>query len=130
MTYDIPGNVGWIIYIVCLVRCFVVKPDFISSWGMFGIIVISVIPAIFMIIGIAELVSERIARLDRRLPKVRLLRGFGALVMGGVLGMVISTIGLIYGYCIQERNLLTIWLMLLGSFLCFIFAELIYKTYK
>ncbi len=130
MAYDIPGNVGWIIYIVCLVRCFVVKPEFISSWGLFGIIVISVIPAIFMIIGIAELVSERIARLDRRLPKVRLLRGFGALVMGGVLGMVISTIGLIYGYCIQERNLLTIWLMLLGSFLCFIFAELIYKTYK
>ena len=92
--------------------------------------IIAVIPLIFMIIGIAELVSERIARLDRRLPKVRLLRGFGALVMGGVLGMVISTIGLIYGYCIQERNLLTIWLMLLGSFLCFIFAELIYKTYR
>lgn len=83
-----------------------------------------------MIIGIAELVSERMAKLDRRLPKVRLLRGFGALVMGGALGMAVSTIGLIYGYCIQERNLLTIWLMLLGSFLCFIFAELIYKTYR
>ena len=130
MAYDIPGNVGWIIYIACLVSCFTQKSDFISSWGLFGIIIIAVIPLIFMIIGIAELVSERIARLDRRLPKVRLLRGFGALVMGGVLGMVISTIGLIYGYCIQERNLLTIWLMLLGSFLCFIFAELIYKTYK
>ena len=130
MAYDIPGNVGWIIYIACLVRCFTRKSDFISSLGLFGIMIIAVIPAIFMIIGIAELVSERIARLDRKLPKVRLLRGFGALVMGGVLGMVISTIGLIYGYCIQERNLLTIWLMLLGSFLCFIFAELIYKTYK
>ena len=47
-----------------------------------------------------------------------------------IFGMVISTIGLIYGYCIQERNLLTIWLMLLGCFLCFVFAELIYKTYK
>lgn len=130
MTYDIPGNVGWIIYIVCLVRCFVVKTDFISSWGLFGIIVISVIPAIFMIIGIAELVSERIAKLDRRLPKVRLLRGFGALVLGGIFGMAVSMLGLVYGYCIGERSLLLIWLMLLGSFLCFIFAELIYKTYK
>jgi len=130
LAYDIPGNVGWIIYITCLVSCFTRKPEFISSWGLFGIIVLSVIPAIFMMIGIAELVSERIARLDRKLPKVRLLRGFGALVMGGVLGMVISTIGLVYGYCIQERNLLTIWLMLLGSFLCFIFAKLIYKTYR
>ena len=130
MAYDIPGNVGWIIYIPCFVRCFIVKPDFISSWGLFGIIVISVIPAIFMIIGIAELVSERIARLDRRLPKVRLLRGFGALVLGGILGMAVSMLGLVYGYWIGERSLITIWLMLLGSFLCFIFAELIYKTYK
>ncbi len=130
MAYDIPGNVGWIIYIVCLVRCFVVKPDFISLWELSGIIVISVIPAIFMMIGIAELVSERFAHLDRRLPKVRLLRGFGALVLGGVLGMAVSMLGLVYGYWIGERNLITIWCMLLGSFLCFIFAELIYKTYR
>jgi len=92
--------------------------------------VISVIPAIFIIIGIAELVSERIAKLDRRLPKVRLLRGFGALVLGGILGMTVSIFGLVYGYLIGERNLITIWCMLLGSFLCFIFAELIYKTYR
>ena len=91
MAYDIPGNVGWIIYIVCLARCFVVKSDFISSRGLFVIMIIAVIPAIFMMIGIAELVSERIAKLDRKLPKVRLLRGF---------------------------------------FLCFIFSELIYKTYR
>ena len=130
MAYDIPGNVGWIIYIVCLARCFVVKSDFISSWGLFVIMIIAVIPAIFMMIGIAELVSERIAKLDRKLPKVRLLRGFGALALGGVLGMTVSVLGLIYGYCIGERNLLLIWIMLLGSFLCFIFSELIYKTYK
>ncbi len=130
MAYDIPGNVGWIIYIVCIVRCFVVKPDFISSWGLFGIIIISVIPAIFMMIGIAELVSERFVHLDRRLPKVRLLRGFGALVLGGILGMAVSMLGLVYGYWIGERNLITMWCMLLGSFLCFIFAELIYKTYR
>ncbi|MCR5598046.1 MAG: isoprenylcysteine carboxylmethyltransferase family protein [Lachnospiraceae bacterium] len=130
MAYDIPGNVGWIIYIACLVRCFTQKSDFISSWGLFGIMIIAVIPLIFMIIGIAELVSERIARLDRRLPKVRLLRGFGALVLGGIFGMAVSVLGLVYGYCIGERSLLLIWLMLLGSFLCFIFAELIYKTYR
>ena len=130
MVYDIPGNVGWIIYIVCLARCFVVKPDFVSSWGLFVIMIISVIPAIFMMIGIAELVSERVAKLDRRLPKVRLQRGFGALVLGGALGMTVSVLGLIYGYCIGESKLLLIWFMLLGGLLCFIFSELIYKTYK
>ena len=94
------------------------------------IMIIAVIPAIFMMIGIAELVSERIAKLDGKLPKVRLLRGFGALALGGVLGMTASVLGLTYGYCIGERNLLLIWIMLLGSFLWFIFSELIYKTYK
>jgi len=83
-----------------------------------------------MMIGIAELVSERIVKLDRKLPKVRLLRGFGALVLGGILGMAVSMLGLVYGYWIGERNLLLIWLMLLGSFLCSIFAKLIYKTYR
>ncbi len=97
---------------------------------MFGIIVLAVIPAVFMMIGIAELVSERIAKLDRRLPKVRLLRGFGALVLGGIWGMAVSMLGLVYGYWIGERNLITMWCMLLGSFLCFIFAELIYRTYR
>ncbi len=130
MAYDIPGNVGWIIYIACLVRCFVTKPDFISSRGSFGIMIIAILPAIFMLIGIAEPVSERVEKLDRRLPKVRLLRGFGTLVLGGVLGMAVSVPGLVYGYYTGERGLLIIWLMLLGSFLCFIFAKLIYKTYK
>jgi len=130
MAYDIPGNVGWIIYIFCLARCFSIKSDFISSRGLSGIMVIAVLPAVLMMIGIAELVSERFAKLDRKLPRVRLLRGFGALVLGGILGMVVSMLGLIYGYYIGESELLFIWLMLIGSLLCFVFAELIYKTYK
>ena len=92
--------------------------------------VIAVLPAVLMMIGIAELVSERFAKLDRKLPRVRLLRGFGALVLGGILGMVVSMLGLIYGYYIGESELLFIWLMLIGSLLCFVFAELIYKTYR
>jgi protein-S-isoprenylcysteine O-methyltransferase Ste14 len=130
IAYDIPGNVGWIIYIFCLARCFVIEPAFISSRVLSGIMVIAALPAVFMMIGIAELVSERFAKLDRKLPKVRLLRGFGALVLGGILGMVVSALGLIYGYYIGESDLLLIWLMLIGSLLCFVFAEVIYKTYR
>ncbi len=130
IAYDIPGNVGWIIYIFCLVRCFAIKPDFISSQALLGIMGIAILPAVFMMIGIAELVSERFAKLDRKLHKTRLLRGFGALALGGVLGMFVSVFGLIYGYYIGESDLLLIWLMLIGSLLCFVFAELIYKTYR
>lgn len=130
MAYDIPGNVGWILYFFSLIRSYVVKPDFISSGGLFGIMIIAVVPAIIMMIGIAELLSERMEKLDRRLPKVRLLRGFGALILGGILGMAVSALGLIYGYYIGAGDLLLIWVMLFGSILCFVFAGLIYKTYE
>jgi len=92
--------------------------------------IIAVVPAIIMMIGIAELLSERMEKLDRRLPKVRLLRGFGALILGGILGMAVSALGLIYGYHIGAGDLLLIWVMLFGSILCFVFAGLIYKTYE
>lgn len=130
MAYDLPGNIGWILYIVCLVKCFVDKPSFIASWGLFGIVVLSVIPAVMMAIGVIELISERIERLDRKLPKTRLQRGFGFLTFGGMAGAVISIAALIYGAYIGETELLLIWLMLAGGLLCSIFAGLIYKTYK
>lgn len=129
MAYDIPGNIGWIIYIVCLAKSFVNK-SFIASWGLFGIVAPAVIPAVMMAIGVIELISERIERLDRRLPKTRLQRGFGFLTLGGTAGAVISIVTLIYGACIGETELLLIWIMIAGGLLCSIFAGLIYKTYK
>ena len=75
-----------------------------------------------MLIGIIELISERIAKLDRLLPRKRLLRGFGSLTLGGILGAVISIIGVITVHC-------DYW-MLLGSVLCAVFAGLLYKGYR
>lgn len=75
-----------------------------------------------MLIGIIELISERIAKLDRLLPRKRLLRGFGSLTLGGILGAVISMIGVITVSC-------DYW-MLLGSVLCAVFAGLLYKGYR
>ena len=28
LVYDVPGNVGWIMYIVCLIQCFAKRPAF------------------------------------------------------------------------------------------------------
>ena len=75
-----------------------------------------------MLIGIIELISERIAKLDRLLPRKRLLRGFGCLTFGGILGAVVAFIGLVadsYG-----------WWMSVGSILCAVFAGLLYKGYR
>ena len=77
-AYDIPGNTGWILYFVCVGR--------LLRKGLSLFAAAALIPAALMLTGIAELISERIAGLDRILSKKRLLRGFGALTLGGVLG--------------------------------------------
>lgn len=121
MAYDLPGNVGWILYFVGLGR-FLTKGG-ISQHLIAAIFLI--IPAVLMLIGIIELISERIAKLDRVLPAVRLWRGFGALTVGGLLGIPISA-------ATANANISTAnWLiMLLGSVLCTIFAGLLLIGYK
>ena len=112
--YDVPGNAGWIIYFVCLAQ--LVKRGF----GLFA--AAALVPALLMLIGIAELISERIAKLDRILPGERLLRGFGALTLGGILGVVVSAVGWATGDCSG-------W-MPAGSALCAVFAGLLYRGYR
>ena len=51
------------------------------------------------------------------------VRGFGALILGGILGMAVSALGLIYGYYISAGDLLLIWVMLFGSILCRYFVD-------
>ncbi|MGN0774799.1 MAG: hypothetical protein ACI4MP_13530 [Candidatus Ventricola sp.] len=114
LLYDIPGNTGWILYFVCTVQ--MIRQDFRALSAA------TLVPAILMLVGIVELISERIVKLDRILPKIRLLRGFGALTLGGILGTVVSVFRLIKEGCGQ-------W-MLLGAVLCAVFAGLLYKGYR
>ena len=117
MAYDLPGNVGWIMYLVCLGMELHERVTVLSA--------LSVVPAIFMLVGVVELISERIAKLDRVLSKARLYRGFGALTLGGVLGIVLSAVQYAMG---MSRDLSL--RMLLGSSLCAVFAGLIFAGYQ
>ena len=117
IAYDIPGNTGWIIWIICTVICLA------RGAGIYSII--SLIPAVFMLIGVIELISERIAKLDRILSKARLYRGFGSLTFGGIIGVPVAIIGLITG----SNGRLPVW-MLIGAILCAVFAGLCFKGYK
>ena len=117
IAYDIPGNIGWILYIVFWMK--------LMKAGVEAYSIIAAVPAVLMIIGIIELISERIHKLDRVLPKVRLYRGFGSLTLGGGIGIVVSVGGLMMeGHCGWSL------LMLAGSILCAIFAGLLFAGYK
>lgn len=131
LVYDVPGNVGWILYLVCLIRCFAKRPEFMEIPLVLISLVIGILPAIAMVVGIAELISERILKLDRILPKKRLYRGFGALTWGGLGGMIVGLTGLFAGlrggYSVGECKLLI--LLAVGGALCAVFAGLIFKTF-
>ena len=131
MIYDIPGNVGWIMYIVCLLQCFVKQPVFMQIPLVWLSVTIGILPAVAMAIGIVELISERILNLDRILPKKRLYRGFGALTWGGFGGMVVGLsalfAGIRAGYSLGDCKLLA--LMAVGGALSALFAGLIFKTF-
>lgn len=117
MVYDVLGNAGWIAWIVCLVLLF--------RRGVDAFTILSALPALVMLIGIAELISERVQKLDWVLPKARLYRGFGALTLGGVMGILISAAGLL-----SEKVSALVWFMLAGSALCALFAWLLFREYK
>lgn len=131
LVYDVPGNVGWILYLVCLIWCFVQRPEFMEIPLVLISLVIGILPAIAMVVGIAELISERILKLYRILPKKRLYRGFGALTWGGFGGMIVGLTGLFAGlrggYSVGECKLLI--LLAVGGALCAVFAGLIFKTF-
>jgi len=116
-AYDLPGNAGWIIWLVCTWNCL--------AAGISVFSVLTLLPAILMIIGIIEIIRERIAKLDRVLPKKRVLRGFGVLTLGGIAGILVAVIGIIQ----KVNGSLPLW-MLTGAVLCGLFAGLLYKGYR
>lgn len=131
ILYDIPGNIGWIAYCVVLGKCFAEKPAFMESRGLAVVVAIAVIPALLMLTGIVELISERIHKLDFVLPKIRVYRGFGALTAGGIAGSVVSLIGIVSAIIAGvEADITYLYILLLGGVLCAIFAGLCFKGYK
>ena len=131
LAYDVPGNVGWIMYLVCLIQCFVKQPACMEIPLVRISLVVGTLPAVSMVVGIVELISERLLKLDRILPRKRLYRGFGALTWGGLGGIIVGlnalAAGLRAGFSVEECKLLV--LLAVGGALCALFAGLIFKTF-
>ena len=130
-AYDIPGNIGWITYITVIVRLFRNPPAYMKVPLVMACLIAGILPAIAMAVGIFELISERIAKLDRVLPRKRLLRGFGALTWGGFGGIIISLSSLFSsiraGFTFHD--LTSLMILAAGATLCALFAGLIFKSF-
>lgn len=120
LALDLPGNAGWIVYLVFLVKCL------LHGIGTYWIAL--VIPAVPMLVGVGELISERIHHLDWVLPKRRLWRGFGALTLGGVLAIIFAGIGCILFPEAPVHNWM-LW-MALGGILLAAVSGYLFSRYK
>jgi hypothetical protein len=129
IAYDLPGNIGWIAYIVALTLCFAKSPEFMSNGVLRGLTVAAIIPALMMLVGIAELIHERICKQDRILPGWQLFLGFGSLTLGGIVGSVLSLSGVVYGI-VQGVTVTLLCIMSAGGVLCATFAGLIYMGFR
>ena len=86
------------------------------------------VAALIMVVGVVELVRERILKLDRILPKNSLFLGFGALTLGGLVGFITSIVGYFVKIDPIIRNYL-LW-MAVGSVLLAVVSGYLFSRYK
>lgn len=132
ILYDIPGNVGWILYTVALILIVVKRPEYLENPFVGNLVIAGFLPVAFIVMAIGELVSERILKLDRVLSQKRLFRGFGSLVVAAILGVLVSApmfvTNLINGYGIAAQRYVVE--LLAGSILLLLFGWLLFRGYK
>lgn len=130
IAYDIPGNVGWIAFLVGLILCFTKRPEIMENKWIFMLLCLDLLCGAAMLVGIGELINERLRKLDRVLPKKRLYRGFGTLAFGGLGGMVVSLPALVVALANDLMGAGYLGILLLGGLLCFVFGGLLLREYK
>lgn len=130
IAYDIPGNVGWISFLAGLILCFAKRPEILENKMIFALLLLDLLCGAAMVVGIAELVSERIRKLDRVLPQKRLYRGFGALAFGGLVGTVVSLLALAAALAKGLTGAGYLGVLLIGGLLCALFCGLLFREYK
>lgn len=130
IAYDIPGNVGWIAFLVGLILCFTKRPAIMEHPWIFGLLLLDLLCGAAMLVGIGELISERLQKLDRVLPKKRLYRGFGALAFGGLAGMAFSLPALLIALVKGLTGAGYLGVLSAGGALCALFGGLLLREYK
>lgn len=130
IAYDIPGNVDWIAFLAGLILCFAKRPESMENKLIFCLLCVDLLCGIAMLVGVGELISERLQKLDRVLPKKRLYRGFGALTFGGLTGMIVSLAALAAALAKELSGAGYLGVLAFGGALCFLFGGLLFREYK
>lgn len=132
IVYDILGNVGWILYGIGFGFFLGRSGDVWKDDSLLQIfLVLEGMCTIGIVIGLAELINERINKLDRVLTKTRLFRGFGSITYASLAAGIVSILMLIISLSLNlKSNIHLLLLMVVGATLCYWFCHLLFKRYK
>lgn len=126
IIYDIFKDIGLIIYYIALIICFIKKPKFMNYHLL---MVMNILVFVLMFNGTIELIVENFFKLNSILPKIRLYRGYGLLMLGGIIGFITSLIAIIYTTN-KNVEIIYLYILSLSCILCAIFSGLIFKEFK
>lgn len=130
IAYDIPGNLGWISFLAALLLCLFKRPELLRNRLLAALLFLDALCALAMLVAIGELISERLQKLNRVLPKKRLYRGFGTLTFSGLAGAVFSLVALALALAKGMGGLPYFAVLTGGGLLCFLFGGLLLKEYQ
>lgn len=122
---DLIGNAGWIMFYAAMIHVFAAHRTILDNRLVFAMVIIDLLSSAGILVGIVELISERFQKLDYILPKIRLYRGFGMLMVSGFIAAVATLIARLLVF-----NADCLSYALVGSLLCGFASYALFKEYK
>ena len=133
LTLRLISDVGWLMYFAGMALYMISGADGLGTVILSATFLLGWLCILAMLIGIIELVSQRIRKLNRRLKKSQLVSGFGFVVYGSLAGCLLSAASVVtdilFGYetgmCLAAQCV-----MAAGAFICFAFGLPIMRSFK
>lgn len=127
------SDIGWIMLFSGIVMYMVNGADGLGTVAISALFLITLLSAVFVLIGVIALITQRIRKIDRVLTKRQLVISFGFVVFGALTAAAAS-MGSVFvdalwhyetGVCFIARCL-----MYAGGLICFAFGYPIFKSFK
>ena len=127
------SDLGWIAYFAGFALYMISGAEGLETVILSALFLLGGLCVLTVLVGIIELISQRVRQLDRRLKRIQLVTGFGFVIYGSLAGFLLSTAAvftdIIGGYetgmCFTAQII-----MAAGALICFAFGLPIMRSFK
>lgn len=133
LTLGLVSDVGWLMYFAGLALYMLNGADGLGTVIISALFLLNGLCVLAVLVGIIELILQRVRKLSRRLKRSQLVIGFGLVVYGALGGFLFTgasvVIDILFGYeigmCLAGQCL-----MAAGAFICFAFGLPIMRSFR